>query len=194
MNQIIFATHNKHKLREMQQLLSPLYNVQGLDDIGYIDEIKETGVTLKENASIKSKAVIMETNSNCFSDDTGLLVEALGGEPGVYSARYAGDNATYEENVDKLLQELQGVSNRSASFSTVISLRYNGIEYFFEGKIDGEITEKRYGNEGFGYDPVFRPLGYDKTFAEMSSELKNKISHRAIAVKKLIDFLVEEAE
>jgi XTP/dITP diphosphohydrolase len=190
MDKLVFATHNKHKLEEIKQILFPKFTVLGLDDIGFTDEIHETGTTLQENASIKSEVVFNKFEIDCFSDDTGLLVDALDGAPGVYSARYSGENATYESNVEKLLSELNGVENRKAHFSTIISLRFNGKEYFFEGRVDGEIIYEPRGNSGFGYDPVFKPEGYDQTFAEMSSEVKNEISHRARAVKKLVDFLM----
>ncbi len=189
MKKIVFATNNKHKLNEIRNILIGDYEVFGLQDIGFGNDIPETGSTLKENASIKSKTIFDLYNINCFSDDTGLIIESLGGDPGVYSARYAGCGATYEENVDKVLFKLKGQNNRKAAFSTVISLLFDNIEYFFEGKISGTIANKRYGDGGFGYDPIFIPEGYDITFAEMPIEIKNKISHRAIATQKLVAFL-----
>lgn len=189
MNKIVFATNNSNKLDELRQILNSKYNVLGLSDIGYNEDIPETGTTLKANASIKSKTIYDKFGIDCFSDDTGLEVDALSGNPGVYSARYAGENSTYEENVEKLLIDLNGKPNRNAAFSTVISLFVGGKEYFFEGRISGKITTERSGKEGFGYDPVFMPDGYDITFAQMPSALKNRISHRALATAKLISFL-----
>ncbi len=192
MKEIVFATNNENKLQEIRNILSDGFIVLGLSDIGFNTDIPETGTTLQQNASIKSTTIYKQYNINCFSDDTGLEVEALGNKPGVFSARYAGINSTYDENVDKLLQELKGVENRVAAFSTVISLFLNGKEYFFEGRISGTITHKRHGERGFGYDPVFLPDGYNVTFAQMLPELKNKISHRALATKKLVFFLQNE--
>ncbi len=189
MEKIVFATNNKNKLEEIRNILQNKYKVLGLSDIGYYNEIPETGATLKENASIKSSTVYNKFKIDCFSDDTGLEVNSLGGKPGVYSARYAGENSTYDDNVDKLLMDMENVNNRTAAFSTVISLIVVGVEHLFEGRIEGEITLKRYGNKGFGYDPIFKPEGYDVTFAEMDAVVKNKISHRALATKKLVDFL-----
>jgi len=189
MKKIVFATNNTHKLEEIRSILHDKYEVLSLKDIGYNKDIPETGETLKENASIKSHTIFNKFKIDCFSDDTGLEVDALGGKPGVYSARFAGENSSYEQNVDKLLEELYGVEDRHAAFSTIISLFINGVEHFFEGRIEGEITCERNGNEGFGYDPVFRPIGYNSTFAEMTPELKNKISHRGLATEKLVRFL-----
>lgn len=189
MDKIIFATNNKHKLHEMRGILKGKYDVLGLRDINFNDEIAETGNTLMDNASIKSLTIYKKYNIDCFSDDTGLLVDALDGRPGVYSARYAGKNSSYEENVEKLLFELNGKTNRTAAFKTVISLIISGSEYFFEGSVSGKITNEPQGNSGFGYDPVFVPDGYDLTFAQMSSDIKNRISHRAIATNKLVEFL-----
>lgn len=189
MKKIVFATNNKHKLEEIRDLLKNKFEVISLKEIGFSGDIPETGKTLKENASIKSHFINDKFNINCFADDTGLEVDALNGEPGVYSARYAGEGCSYEDNVNKLLENLKGVSNRKARFKTVISLIYDDKEYFFEGQVEGIITNERHGKGGFGYDPVFLPNGYDQTFAEMPLELKNKISHRAMATKKLVEFL-----
>lgn len=189
MKKIVFATNNANKLKELREILTNKFEVLGLSDIGYNEDIPETGSTLRENASIKSRTIFSKFNIDCFSDDTGLEVDALDGKPGVYSARYAGENATYDSNVDKLLADLEGVSNRSAAFSTVISLFINGDEHFFEGRIEGEIIPNRTGSGGFGYDPIFKPTGYTHTFAEMPASLKNKISHRALATEKLVEFL-----
>lgn len=189
MKKIVFATNNAHKLEELRNILSGRYQVLGLTDIGFYEDIPETGDTLAENASLKSKHIFDRFEIDCFSDDTGLEVDVLNGKPGVYSARYAGENSTYEQNVDKLLNALKGLENRTARFKTVISLIQNGKEYQFEGSVEGVITKDKHGAEGFGYDPVFLPLGYNQTFAEMPAELKNKISHRGKAVVKLVDFL-----
>ncbi len=194
MEQIIFATHNKHKLQEVKKLLSDKFKILSLNDIGLYDEIPETGFTLKENASQKSHYLVQRFSQNCFADDTGLEVDALNGEPGVFSARYAGEKATYEQNVEKLLTELKGIKNRKARFKTVISLIYNNKEYFFEGVVEGQILTEKKGNKGFGYDPVFVPNGYNQTFAEINTELKNKISHRGKAVQKLVRFLLSSTK
>lgn len=188
---LVFATHNTNKLKEIQTLLkNSQFNVKGLQQIGCAEDIAETGNTLEENALIKARYVYKKYNINCFSDDTGLEIDALNGEPGVYSARYAGDSCNADENINKVLQNLTGVNNRTARFKTVIALIINGKEYSFEGKVEGEITIARQGEKGFGYDPIFKPIGYQITFAEMSLEEKNKISHRGKAIKKLISFLI----
>lgn len=189
MKEIIFATNNQHKLKEIRDILQNNYKIISLKELGFTGEIPETGNTLKENASQKAHFIYKKYGINCFADDTGLEVEALNGAPGVYSARYAGNNASYQDNVNKLLRELNGNTNRKAIFKTVISLILDDKEYFFEGKVNGTITTEKYGNKGFGYDPVFLPDGYDKTFAEMPPELKNKISHRGKATGKLVEFL-----
>ena len=189
MRKIVFATNNKHKLIEIRSILVDDFEVLSLSDIGFYEDIPETGNTLAENASIKSQHIFERFKIDCFSDDTGLEVDALDGRPGVYSARFAGENSTYEQNVDKLLRELKDVENRKARFKTVISLILDGNEYQFEGKVEGTITKNKHGTKGFGYDPVFLPDGYQQTFAEMSAELKNSISHRGKAVAKLVDFL-----
>ncbi len=190
MKKIVFATHNIHKLGEIKEILKENYIVIGLDELGFHREIEETGITLFENASIKSKTVYNKYGIDCFSDDTGLLVDALNGAPGVYSARYAGEEGDADKNIKKLLREMEGVKSRKAHFSTVISLILNGEEYFFEGRVDGEISIERSGKKGFGYDPVFTPDGYNNTFAEMSPDIKNSISHRGRAVRKLSEFLM----
>ena len=185
---LVFATNNKHKLREVQELLPEGIEVLTLRDIGCEEEIEETAETLEGNAKIKSDHVKNTYGYDCFADDTGLEVSALSGAPGVYSARYAGENVTFEDNVNKMLNELQGVTNREARFRTVVSLNWKGKQYFFEGICDGRIEEKKSGDQGFGYDPIFTPEGYQKTFAEMSSEEKGKISHRGKAIQKLVSF------
>ena len=189
MKKLVFATNNPHKLQEVREILAGQYEVVGLKDIGFSGDIPETGTTLDENASVKSHFVLERFGMDCFADDTGLEVEALDGAPGVYSARYAGEDATYEKNVDRLLKELSGKTGRAARFRTVISLLLDGEEYKFEGIVNGEIIEERRGDGGFGYDPVFVPEGYDQTFAEMDAAQKNKISHRGRATRKLVGFL-----
>jgi XTP/dITP diphosphohydrolase len=191
MKKLVFATNNPHKLEEVRAILQQKFEVAGLADIGCHREIPETGTTLEENASIKSHYVVNQYQTDCFADDTGLEVDALEGKPGVYSARYAGENASYEQNVDKLLLELAGKTNRDARFRTVISLVMDDKEYQFEGIVDGKIINERKGKDGFGYDPVFMPNGYDQTLAEMDASLKNSISHRAKAVQKLVKFLFQ---
>ena len=189
MNKIVFATNNKHKLSEIRQILKGKYHVLGLADIGFNGDIPETGDTLAENAFIKSQFVFDRFQVDCFSDDTGLEIDALGGRPGVYSARYAGEEGDAERNIHKILGELIGINDRSARFVTVISLILGDEQFLFEGRVEGQITNVKIGDGGFGYDPVFIPDGYDKTFAEIESELKNSISHRKRAVDKLIAFL-----
>jgi XTP/dITP diphosphohydrolase len=189
MKKIIFATNNAHKLEEIREILKNEFEIVSLKDIGFSGDIPETGATLKENASQKSHYIYERYGVDCFADDTGLEVEALNGAPGVYSARYAGENCSYEDNVNKLLKELEGIENRKAAFKTVISLILDDKEYFFEGRVDGIITKEKHGSGGFGYDPVFLPDGYEQTFAEMPLDLKNKISHRGRATEKLVEFL-----
>lgn len=188
MIELVFATNNKKKLEEVQGVLADKIQLRSLTDIGCEEDIPETGETFHENASQKSHFVIEKYHINCFADDSGLMVEALNNAPGVYSARYSGSR-DMEQNMDLLLKNLEGVENRKASFITVISLVLDKKEYFFEGRVTGKIIERRKGNGGFGYDPLFIPDGYDKTFAEMNESEKNAISHRAIAVKKLVAFL-----
>lgn len=188
MQQIIFATNNKHKKDEVSHLL-PGFEVLTLSEIGISEDIPETGETLEENALIKANFVFEKTGLDCFADDTGLEVEALGGKPGVYSARYAGEPADPQANIDKLLAELKDIENRKARFRTVIALIQNGEPVFIEGIVNGRIIECRSGASGFGYDPVFIPDGYAQTFAQMSLEEKNKISHRGKATRKLVEFL-----
>lgn len=189
MKKIVFATNNLHKLSEAKALLKNIFDIVSLKELGFEGDIPETGETLAENASQKSHFIFEQYGVDCFADDTGLEVDALEGEPGVYSARYAGEQATYEENVTKLLQQLKGESQRKARFKTVISLILDGKEFQFEGSVDGRILERRNGDSGFGYDPVFLPDGYMESFAEMPAELKNRISHRGKAVEKLVSFL-----
>lgn len=192
METLIIATHNKHKLQEIQGMLQGLFEVKGLTDIGCTEEIPETGTQLQENAWQKASFVKEHFGYDCFADDTGLEVEALNGAPGVYSARYAGEHCSFDDNVAKMLREMEGKTNRKARFRTVIALIQNGQTHYFEGIVDGEILTERHGSEGFGYDPIFRPEGYEKSFAELSLEEKNSISHRGRAVAKLIDFLKQK--
>jgi len=187
MNKLVFATHNLHKKEEVSAML-PAYEILSLTDIGCITDIPETGLTFEENASIKSRYVYENYHLDCFSDDSGLEVEALNNEPGIYSARYSGVRGD-SVNLQFLLNRMQGVPNRSAQFKSVISLIIAGQHYLFEGVVKGWLRTAPSGGSGFGYDPVFVPDGYDKTFAEMSLEEKNKISHRAQAMQQLIAFL-----
>ena len=188
---IILASQNPNKLYEIQSQLAN-YDVIGLDPLLFPEELSETGNTLDENARQKAEQVWEKTNESCFADDTGLEVEALKGEPGVYSARYAGVQKSAEDNMNLLLHNLLGKSNRKARFRTCISLCLNGVFYEFEGVCDGEITIKKSGKKGFGYDPIFLPKGSKKTFAEMSLAEKAVISHRGLAVAQLISFLKKQ--
>ncbi|WP_080902727.1 non-canonical purine NTP diphosphatase [Parabacteroides sp. Marseille-P3160] len=189
MRTIVFATNNAHKLEEAKALLGQHVQLASLKDIHCLEEIPETAETLVGNALQKAYYVKRHYGKDCFADDTGLEVEALDYAPGVYSARYAGPAHDSEANMQKLLRELEGESNRKARFHTIIALLLEGREYLFEGIINGHITEKRWGTAGFGYDPIFVPEGYDQTFAEMGNESKNKISHRALAIRKMGEFL-----
>lgn len=191
---IIFATGNRNKLREIQALIGSRAELSTPADHGITEDIPEDQPTLEGNALQKARYIYEKTGMNCFADDTGLEVEVLGGEPGVYSARYAavngaGEGHSSEANMALLLERLRGAENRRARFRTVIALILNGEEHLFEGIVEGEITRERSGAEGFGYDPVFRPTGYEQTFAEMPLELKNSISHRGRATAQLIEFL-----
>ena len=187
---IVFATNNKHKLEEIKDILGKNFEIVSLAEISCHEDIPETGATLEENARQKSSYVVEHYGQNCFADDTGLEVEALGGEPGVHSARYAeGTDHDSEANMRKLLANLEGKDNRKACFRTIISLIIDGVEHQFEGKVEGRIATEKHGTEGFGYDPIFIPEGYDKSFAELGEEIKNQISHRVRAVKKLAEYL-----
>ena len=189
MKKIIFATNNAHKLEEVRHYLQDIYEVVSLKEIGFNEEIDEPYETLQENALAKSKTIYNKYGLDCFADDTGLEVEALDGAPGVYSARYAGPDCSFDDNVNKLLQELSGKENRKAQFRTVVSLILNGKEFFFEGKVKGHISKKRSGKVGFGYDPIFVPDAYHISFAEMDLNEKNRISHRGKAMASLLQFL-----
>ena len=186
---IVFVTNNKNKLFEIRSLISKKYNVKSLKDIDFHDEIDETEATLEGNALLKARHIYSKFGLNCFADDTGLEIEALNGAPGVYSARYAGPECIADDNIEKVLSELKMVKNRSAKFITVIALIINGEEFIFEGICKGIITKERIGNDGFGYDPIFLPDGSNHTFAQMDNIEKGKISHRGIAVMKLLSFL-----
>ena len=185
----VFATNNAHKLEEVTAILGNRVELLSLKDINCHTDIPETADTLEGNALLKAQFIQKNYQMDCFADDTGLEVEALNGEPGVYSARYAGDGHNAEANMLKLLHTMEGIENRKAQFRTVFALIIDGKEPLFEGVIKGEIIKTRRGNSGFGYDPIFVPEGYSQTFAEMGNELKNKISHRAIATNKLCKFL-----
>jgi XTP/dITP diphosphohydrolase len=189
---LVFATNNKHKFQEIKNKLKNKIELLNLSDIGFSDDIPETHETIEENALEKASFIYDKYKLNCFADDTGLEIYSLNGEPGVYSSRYAGLHATYKDNMDKVLKKLEGVKDRKAQFRTVISLIENGEKKEFEGVIKGHITYEKNGSEGFGYDPIFQPDGYEKTFAEMTMEEKNEISHRGLAVKKLINYLLNK--
>ena len=186
---LIFATHNHNKLKEVRSLIPSTIQLLSLDDINLTEEIEETALTIEGNALLKAQTVYKQTGINCFADDSGLLVDALNGAPGVYSARYAGEHKNDSDNLEKLLKELSDKENRNAHFKTVMALIIDGKEYLFEGIIHGAITTQKSGSNGFGYDPIFLPGDYTETFAEMSSEIKNVISHRAKAMKKLVGFV-----
>lgn len=187
---IVFATNNKHKLEEIKDILGKDFEIVSLAEIGCHEDIPETGLTLEENARQKSTYIVEHYNHDCFADDTGLEVDSLNGEPGVHSARYAeGTDHDSEANMRKLLSKMANIKDRTARFRTVISLIINGVEHQFEGRVEGRIATEKHGKEGFGYDPIFIPEGYDKSFAELGEEVKNQISHRARAVKKLAEYL-----
>lgn len=191
MKALYFATNNPHKVQEIQSILGDVFEIKTLSDLACEEDIPETGTTFEENAKQKTDFIVERYGVSCFADDSGLEVEALNLEPGVYSARYSGSR-NMDENIDFLLGRLAGVEDRTARFKTIISLYLDGKQCFFEGNIAGRIIDQRRGEKGFGYDPIFVPEGYSETFAEMSTNKKNKISHRAIAVKKLADFLLKK--
>lgn len=186
---IIFATHNKHKAVEASAILGAGWNVKSLHDLGCEEEIPETTDTLLGNALQKAQYVVEHYHVDCFADDTGLEIEALDGQPGVFSARYAGEQCSFSDNVQKVLHEMKGMTNRKACFKTVIALMLKGETYIFEGRVDGHIATEPHGEGGFGYDPIFVPDGYDDSFAVLPREVKNTISHRAVAMHKLMAFL-----
>ena len=186
---IVFASNNKNKIFEIQSMLPESIQIVSLESIGCFEEIPETSETIEGNAILKANYVTQNYGFDCFADDTGLEVEALNGEPGVYSARYAGEHRNADDNMNKLLNKLSDKTNRTAHFKTVIALNLKGKQYLFEGIASGEIITKKIGLRGFGYDPIFKPNGYENTFAELSLEIKNEISHRGKATKTLIEFL-----
>ncbi|MBD0776602.1 non-canonical purine NTP diphosphatase [Maribacter sp. ANRC-HE7] len=186
---LVFATHNQNKVKEVQALLPKNISLLSLTDIGCNEEIPETGKTLKENAIIKADFVTKHFGLPCFADDTGLLVDALNGAPGVYSARYAGEQGNSDNNMDKLLSELKSKTHRSARFETVIALNLENSQHIFTGTVEGDIIDEKKGDKGFGYDPIFRPKNYSQTFAELPMDVKNKISHRGKAIQELLIFL-----
>ena len=187
--ELIFATHNQNKVEEITAILPPVIEIKSLRDINFKNEISETSDTLQGNALIKARTIFNQFKRNCFADDTGLEVEVLNGDPGVISARYAGNQNIAIDNIKKLLRKLKNHDNRKAQFRTVIALIYDRNEYFFEGIIKGKIIREAKGNNGFGYDPIFQPENYFLSFAQLDKEEKNKISHRAKAFRKLINFL-----
>mgnify|MGYP005989805661 CR=1 FL=1 len=188
---LVFATNNQNKLEEVQKILPSSIELLSLKNINCYDEIEETATTLDGNAIIKANFITKKFNYNCFADDTGLEIESLNNRPGVYSARFAGEPSNSDNNMKKVLLELKEKRNRKAQFRTSICLNLNGKQFLFNGICKGEILPSKQGEKGFGYDPIFKPNNYDKSFAEMSSEEKNKISHRGIAIRKLVDFLTK---
>lgn len=190
--QLVFATNNSNKIKEVQALLPDSIKIISLESIGCHEDIPETADTIEGNALLKAEYVTQKYGYDCFADDTGLEVEALNGEPGVYSARYAGDQKNADANMDLLLFKLKNETNRNAQFKTVITLNLNGKQHLFTGIIKGKITTEKTGNQGFGYDPIFQPDGFSQTFAELSLEQKGKISHRGLATHQLISFLLQE--
>ena len=189
MKEIVFATGNQNKIKEVKPLLKNKFNIIGLEDIGCFEEVPETKNTIEGNALQKARYIKKHYGVDCFSEDSGLEVEALNGEPGVHTAYYAGKERSAEKNMNLVLKKLKNKKNRKARFKTVIALLLNGEEHLFEGIVNGTIGFEKKGNEGFGYDPIFIPEGYKKTFAQIGLKEKNKISHRKRAVKKLIDFV-----
>ena len=192
--ELVFATNNKHKIKEINDLLDDNFTILGLADTGITEDIPEEAETLEENALFKARYVHEKTGLNVFADDTGLEVPSLGGAPGVHSARYAGESKSFDDNIEKLLREMKDMTERSARFRTVIALILDGSEYLFEGTVEGEIIMERRGSGGFGYDPVFLASGYDLTFAEIPLSEKNRVSHRAKAMRKLIGFLSDQKQ
>ena len=192
--QLVFASNNKNKIKEIQLLVPSTIQILSLDDIGCTEDIAETADTIEGNAMLKANYVTEKYGYDCFADDSGLEVQALNGEPGVFSARYAGEPKNDEKNIDKLLGNLVKIENKKANFKTVICLNSKGKQHLFTGIINGKIIEERIGNNGFGYDPIFVADGYQKTFAELTLEEKSNISHRGIAVKELITFLQKQRQ
>lgn len=190
LEKLIFATNNAHKLAELKGAVQGKIAIAGLSEIGCAEDIPETADTLEGNALQKARFIYEKYGKDCFADDTGLEIDALQGRPGVYSARYAGEGKSFEDNMNKVLEEMQGCTDRHACFRTVIALIIQGEEHLFEGKVCGTILTEKHGSKGFGYDPIFQPEGYSLTFAEMPFEEKNRISHRGRAVQKLTEFLL----
>ena len=186
---LVFASNNKNKIAEIQQQVGSQFKIVSLEEIGCFVDIPETAETIEGNAILKANFVSENFGLSCFADDTGLEIETLNNEPGVYSARYAGDQKNAEDNMDLVLQKLATETNRKAQFKTSIALNINNQQHIFEGVVKGEITLEKIGNQGFGYDPIFQPEGFSTTFAEMNIEQKSIISHRGIAVQKLLHFL-----
>jgi len=186
---LVFASNNKNKIAEIQQQVGSQFEIVSLEDIGCLVDIPETAATIEGNAILKANYVTENFGLPCFADDTGLEIEALNNEPGVYSARYAGEQKNADDNMNLVLQKLANETNRKAQFKTIIALNINNEQHLFEGIVKGEMTTEKSGNQGFGYDPIFKPEGFLTTFAEMSMEEKSGISHRGIAVQKLINFL-----
>jgi XTP/dITP diphosphohydrolase len=186
---IVFASNNKNKIQEIQSMLPDTIQIVSLESIGCFEEIPETAETIEGNAILKANYITQKYGFDCFADDTGLEVDTLDGQPGVYSARYAGEQRNADNNMNKLLVELLDNPNRNAQFKTVIALNLDGKQHLFTGIVSGEITSEKMGNGGFGYDPIFKPQGYENTFAELPLEVKNEISHRGKATKALLEFL-----
>ena len=186
---LIFATSNQNKVLEIQKILPKKFNIKSLKDLNYFEDVPENETTIEGNAVFKAKYIYKKFNINVFADDTGLEVEALNGEPGVHSARYAGKTRNSEKNIKKLLKNLKNIKNRNARFKTVIALIIDNKLHIFSGIVEGYILDSPKGNNGFGYDPIFCPNGFDKSFAELTLKEKNLISHRSLAMKKLIDFI-----
>jgi len=192
MYKLIFASHNDHKTKEISAIFNGLITIKSLKEIGFLEEIIESGDTLEENAALKANAVYKATQLDCFADDTGLLVSALNGKPGVHTARFAGPDKNPQLNNQKLLEVMQNQSDRSASFVTIIQLIFSGSSYLFKGELKGTIATKPMGEEGFGYDPIFIPLNANRTLAQMTLDEKNSLSHRSIAFKSMLQFLKEK--
>ncbi len=189
---LVFATHNPGKLKEVREMLAPKYEVIGLHDLNDHEDIIEDAPTLEGNAIIKAQTVWQRHGLPCFSDDTGLEIDALNGAPGVYSARYAGPAKDPQDNMDKVLHELEGINDRGAQFRTAVALQWNGEYKIFNGIVRGSIATERRGAKGFGYDPIFIPEGFPTSFAQMDAAAKNAISHRGRAIKALVDFLISQ--
>ena len=189
---LVFATHNVNKLKEVSLLLPKDIRLISLEDLGCHEEIPETGTTLEANAQLKADYITHRYGISCFADDTGLIIDALNGAPGVHSARFAGEEKDSEKNIEKVLFKLKNITSRTARFKTVIALNLNKERILFEGLVEGTITKEKMGAEGFGYDPIFIPIGYDQTFAQLPIEIKNEISHRGKALQKLIAYLSKD--